>query len=93
MSNTSNISSTLQAAHKIKQNLEDQIRCITNQPEIFAQSPLDFHEIENYLLRQRSKLFSLSVDKVFLVNYSLTLILHFKRQLLPHLYRLEVNKE
>lgn len=42
MSNTINISSTLQAAHKIKQNLEDQIRCITNQPEIFAQSPTDF---------------------------------------------------
>ncbi|MGM0146650.1 hypothetical protein IGJ81_000357 [Enterococcus sp. AZ162] len=83
MSNTINISSTLQAAHKIKQNLEDQIRCITNQPEIFAQSPLDFS--------RNRKLFSLSVDKVFLVNYSLTLILHFKRQLLPHLYRLEVK--
>ncbi|MGH2131972.1 IS4 family transposase, partial [Enterococcus faecalis] len=42
MSNTIKIPSTLQAAHKIKQNLEDQIRCITNQPEIFAQSPTDF---------------------------------------------------
>lgn len=42
MSNTIKISSTLQAAHKIKQNLEDQIRCITNQPEIFAQFPTDF---------------------------------------------------
>lgn len=42
MSNTIKISSTLQAAHKIKQNLEDHIRCITNQPEIFAQSPTDF---------------------------------------------------
>ncbi|TKN07296.1 IS4 family transposase, partial [Enterococcus faecalis] len=42
MSNTIKITSTLQAAHKIKQNLEDQIRCITNQPEIFAQTPPDF---------------------------------------------------
>lgn len=42
MSNTIKIPSTLQSAHKIKQNLEDQIRCITNQPEIFAQSPTDF---------------------------------------------------
>lgn len=42
MSNTIKISSTLQAAHKIKQNLEYQIRCITNQPGIFAQSPTDF---------------------------------------------------
>ncbi|OTN89054.1 hypothetical protein A5819_001546 [Enterococcus sp. 7E2_DIV0204] len=42
MSNTIKISSPLPTAHKIKQNLEDQIRCITNQPEIFAQSPTDF---------------------------------------------------
>ncbi|RBR88397.1 hypothetical protein EB57_01130 [Enterococcus faecalis] len=42
MSNTIKISSPLQTAHKIKQNLEDQIRCITNQPGIFSQSPTDF---------------------------------------------------
>lgn len=32
----------IQGAHKIKQQLEDEIHSITSQPEIFAQSALDF---------------------------------------------------
>lgn len=42
MSNTIEKSQTLQTSHEIKQNLEHHIHSITNRPEIFAQSPLDF---------------------------------------------------
>ena len=42
MSNNIKKSKTLQTSHEIKQNLEHHIHSITDQPEIFAQSPLDF---------------------------------------------------
>jgi hypothetical protein len=42
LSNTIEKSQTLQTSHEIKQNLEHHIHSITNRPEIFAQSPLDF---------------------------------------------------
>jgi hypothetical protein len=41
-SHSTTVSSPLQVSHKIKQQLEDKIRSIANQPEIFAQSELDF---------------------------------------------------
>lgn len=40
--NTTKISATLQISHKVKRKLENQILKITNQPEIYAQSPFDF---------------------------------------------------
>ena len=42
LSNNIKKSKTLQTSHEIKQNLEHHIHSITDQPEIFAQSPLDF---------------------------------------------------
>ena len=91
MSNTIKISSPLQTAHKIKQNLEDQIRCITNQPEILLNLPLIFLGIESYLLKQHLKLSFLSEDKVLLVSYSRILISRYKPRLHLHLYKPEAR--
>ncbi len=42
LSNNIKKSKILETSHEIKQNLEHHIHFITDQPEIFAQSPLDF---------------------------------------------------
>lgn len=73
--NTTKVSSTLQISHKVKRKLENQILKITNQPEIYAQSPFDFSRNRKLSFETTLKIILPLEGKVYLVNYSHILIL------------------